>query len=199
MYAFDVHALVHNVHRGLARMEDTAMNATIEQTIERIEQLYQTITGTRPPYRNGSAVPIPPESDPVVHVEEQLERMVTALEQLVPSQRPSVAWTPRTVAWRDDEGIAVAVDLPGIARDQIDINVDKQVITISGQRHMPWTRARPARSVDTCDIAFGTFSRSFVFASQLVPEHVSARFDQGVLTIFVGSKQGEPSQIPIRS
>ena len=166
------------------------MNGTIDQTIERVEQLYLMITGGRPPHRNGNGAPIPPEIDPAAHVEEQLERMVAALEQLVPNQRQAAAWTPRTVAWRDDDGIAVAVDLPGIAREQININVDLlEVITISGQRHMPWTRARPARSVDSCDVAFGTFSRTFVFPSQLVPEHVSARFDQGVLTIFVGSKQ----------
>lgn len=175
------------------------MNPTIDQTIERVEQLYWMITGTRPPRVSNSIAPIPPESDPVVHVEEQLERLAAALENVVPSQRGSVAWTPRSVAWRDDDGIALAVDLPGITREQISINVDKQVITISGQRHMPWTRARPARSVDTCDVPFGSFSRSFVFASQLKPEHVSARFDQGVLTLFVGSKQGEPSQLPIRS
>jgi HSP20 family protein len=180
-------------------MEDPAMNATIDQTIERVEQLFWMITGTRPPRVTTSVAPIPPETDAVAHVEEQLERLVAAIERLAPNQRANVAWTPRSVAWRDDDGIALAVDLPGIAREQININVDKQVITISGQRHMPWSRSRPARSVDNCDVPFGTFSRSFVFASQLKPEHVSARFDQGVLTLFVGSKQSEPSQLPIRS
>lgn len=59
------------------------MNATIDESIARVERLYTTITGRRPPQQHGMA-PIPPERDPFVHVEEQLERLVSAIEQLVP-------------------------------------------------------------------------------------------------------------------
>jgi hypothetical protein len=63
------------------------MQEIIEQTIERVEQLYATIIGQRPPLPSGNGAPIPPESDPLVHVSDQLERMVSLATQLIASHR----------------------------------------------------------------------------------------------------------------
>ena len=103
----------------------------------------------------------------MVHVEEQLERMVAALEQLVPNQRPAVSWTPRTVAWRNDDGVALAVNLPGIARDKDQHSVNRQVITVSVQRHIVDART-PRAHRRQVDPAFGTFAA-------IVRVHVTAR------------------------
>jgi HSP20 family molecular chaperone IbpA len=49
-------------------------------------------------------------------------------------------------------------------------------------------------------VQFGTFMRSFLLPTPVVVERVSARLDDGVLTIRVtDNERGEPSQIPIRS
>jgi HSP20 family protein len=173
------------------------MNATIEETIERVEQLYTTLTGTRPPRVNGNNAPIPPESDPMVYVEEQLARMVAAIEQVVPAAAPTPTWTPRAVAWTEESGVVLALDVPGVPREQIQIAVDGRMLVVSGQRPAP--AGRMMHAITACEVPFGAFTRSFVLATPVVPAHVSARLEQGVLTIRVSSVRGEASQIPIRS
>lgn len=176
-----------------------ATNATIDEAIDRVEQLYTTLTGARPPHVNGHSAPIPPESDPLVHVEEQFARMMAVVAQLVPGARPAVTWTPRAAVWRDEDGLALAIEIPGMTREQIRIDVDRGVLTVSGDRQPPWARARGVRSVDGCDAGFGSFSRSFALPVPVASEHVNARLDQGVLTIRISTVRGDASQIQIRS
>jgi HSP20 family molecular chaperone IbpA len=104
------------------------MHASIDETIARVEQLYMTLTGRRPPPSDGHAAPIPPESDPLVHVEEQLARLMTSIEQLAPvTSRP---WIPRAIVWRDDSGIAIAIDVPRVPREHVSARLDDGVLTI---------------------------------------------------------------------
>jgi HSP20 family protein len=174
------------------------MQSTIDETIERVEQLYTTLTGKRAPHPNGGSVPIPPETDPLLHVQEQLGRMVSVAEQLVAMPLPQATWTPHALGWRDEGGLSIALDVPGVTRDQLQIRVDNGTITVSGQRKPPWTTA-PA-SVDGCDAPLGLFTRSFWIGAPIAPEHVTARLADGVLTIRITANQrGETSQIPIRS
>jgi HSP20 family protein len=174
------------------------MQSTIDETIERVEQLYTTLTGQRAPQPNGGSAPIPPETDPLLHVQEQLGRMVLVAEQLFATQPPQPVWSPHAVAWRDDSGLSVALDVPGVMRDQLQIRVDNGSLTVSGQRKPPWPNA--PQSVDGCDAPLGMFTRSFWLGAPIAPEHVTARLADGVLTIRITSVQrGETSQIPIRS
>ncbi len=175
------------------------MNVTIDDTIARVEQLYTALTGKSPPTINGNGAPIPPESDPLVHVEDQLGRMVSTAALLLPT--PVVpAWAPRAIAWRSDGGIAFAIDVPGVPRDQIHVQIDRRGLTVTGQRPAPWAHGQPARIVDGCELPLGAFARTFWLPMPVSSEHVSARLDDGVLTIRIeDTPRGEPSQISIRS
>lgn len=174
------------------------MQSTIDETIERVEQLYATLTGKPAPHPNGSSAPIPPETDPLLHVQEQLGRMVSVAEQLFATPLPQPAWTPHALAWRDDGGLSIAIDVPGVTRDQLQIRVDGGNITVSGHRRPPWPTT--PQSVDGCDAPLGMFTRSFWLGAQIAPEQVAARLADGVLTIRItANERGEASQIPIRS
>jgi HSP20 family protein len=172
------------------------MNASIEETIERVEQLYFALTGKRPPHVEGA--PIPPETDPVRHVEEQLGKLVAATEQLAPAQASSPAWTPRSCAWRDETGVHLAVDLPGVARESIELELEGRRLIVRGTRVPPWQGAKAAGEVAACEAAYGPFARAFVFAARVEPEQLAARLDEGVLHVRVSRAQlGESSRIPI--
>jgi len=99
---------------------------TIDETIERVEQLYAMLTGHRPPFRNGHGVPIPPEVDPAAHIQDQLGRMVSALEQLM----PSAPVQPRVAVWNRDGDIVITAEAPNIDREQISARLDNGVLTV---------------------------------------------------------------------
>ena len=185
-----------------AHPKGEAMNVTIDETVERVEQLYTTLTGKRPPAPNGHGAAIPPESDPMLHVEQQVGRMVAAIERLLP--RPTTptasapAWTPGAIVWARESELVLSLDVPGVSREDIQIRVQPLALTVIGQRRVPWTQQPP--SIASCDAPLGEFARSFPLGAGITPDHVSARLEAGVLTVRVHSgTRAEPSQIPITS
>ena len=169
------------------------MNATVDETLERVEQLYTAITGTRPPTTNDRRAAFPPELDPVVHVEHQLERMVASVESIVPVPSP---WRPRATVWREDEDVMIAIDIPGVPRDSIRVQVEQGAIVVVGRRQAAWGRG--ARTTAEGDTPVGAFARSFPLAAPLAPEQLGARLESGVLLIRVrGAARQRPSQVSV--
>jgi HSP20 family molecular chaperone IbpA len=167
------------------------MSVTIDEAIERVEQLYHVLTGTRPPASNGQRVAFPPEVDPIVHVHEQLGGMLDRVDAVISSGR---AWTPRALMYRDGEDIVFAVDVPGVRREELQIRVAPDSVTVVGRR------AAPPRPPIASDAPVGAFTRSFPLLARVSPEHVSARLDDGVLAIRIHpSPRTQPSQIMITS
>jgi HSP20 family molecular chaperone IbpA len=99
---------------------------TIDETIERVEQLYVMLTGHRPPFRNGHGVPIPPEVDPAAHIQDQLGRMVSALEHLM----PPAPVQPRVAVWNRGGDIVITAEASGVEREQISAALDNGVLTV---------------------------------------------------------------------
>jgi len=169
------------------------MNATVDETLERVEQLYTAITGTRAPVTNDRRAAFPPEIDPIVHVEHQLERMIASVESLVPVPTP---WSPRATMWREDEDIIIAVDVPGVPRENVRVQVEQNAVVVIGRRVAAWGRG-PRKPADG-DTQVGTFARSFALAAPLAPEQLSARLDNGVLTIRLrGGARQRASQVSV--
>lgn len=167
------------------------MNTSIEQTIDRIEQLYTTITGHAPPHVNGNGAPIPPETDAVRHVEENLAKLLAALSAPTPAA-PAMQWVPRATTWRDEGGVYLAIDVPGVTRESLRVELSGRTLVVTGER------PAPATAFDACETPHGTFARSFELAARVEPDQISARLDAGVLRLRVACTQlGEPSPIPI--
>ncbi len=99
-------------------------------------------------------------------------------------------------AWRDGDTFHVEFDLPGINPDSIDLDVERNVVTIKAER--------PARASDAELIAAerprGIFSRQLILGDNLDTEHISASYDAGVLTLQIPvAEQAKPRKISITS
>ena len=99
-------------------------------------------------------------------------------------------------AWRDGDTFHVEFDLPGINPDSIDLDVERNVVTVKAER--------PARDGDTELIAAerprGVFSRQLILGDNLNTEHIAASYDTGVLTLLIPvAEQAKPRKIAISS
>ena len=180
------------------------MNASIEETIERVEQLYCTLTGHRPPQPNGHGARIPPETDPGRHVEEQLAKLITAIEELAPRSTPlavpAPAWTPRATSWRDESGWRLAIEVPGVAREAIELRLAGATLVVRGHRPPPWGDARAERVIEAAESSYGSFVRTFELGAHVDPTQITARLEAGVLHVQLARAPiGEPSHVPIQS
>lgn len=170
------------------------MSSTLDETIQHVEQLYTALTGARPPTPNGHSAGFPPELDPAVHVEQQLARMLSEVERLVPQAR-SATWIPHAVIWQEDTDVVLALDVPGVSREHLNVRVEQRTLVVSGLRRVPWSRQ--PRSVAGCDTPLGTFSRSFPLAAPIAADQINGRLENGVLTIRIRSSKA--SQISVIS
>jgi HSP20 family protein len=98
-------------------------------------------------------------------------------------------------AWREGDVFVLEFDLPGIAPDTLDIDVERNVVTIKAER--------PARSGDWEVLASerpkGLFSRQLVLGDNLDLEHVDAAYESGVLRLRVPvAEKAKPRKIEIK-
>jgi HSP20 family protein len=177
------------------------MNTGIEETIDRVEQLYMAITGRQPPQVDASTTRIPPEIDPVRHVEEQLGKLVTAVEQQLAPEvvaAPAPAWTPRAFAWQHDAAFELAIDMPGVPRERIELSIEGPRLAVRGERPTPWGDGE-TRSPETCEAPLGRFARTFVLPELVDPAQITARLDAGVLRVRIARRAAtHGSTIPIQ-
>jgi len=99
-------------------------------------------------------------------------------------------------AWRDGDTFHVEFDLPGIDPDSIDIDVERNVVTIKAERG---ARASDAELI-AAERPRGIFSRQLVLGDNLDTEHINARYDAGVLALQIPvAEQAKPRKISITS
>ncbi len=99
-------------------------------------------------------------------------------------------------AWRDGDTFQVEFDLPGVNPDSIDLDVERNVITVKAER--------PPRASDAELIAAerprGVFSRQLILGDNLDTEHIAASYDSGVLTLQIPvAEQAKPRKISVAS
>ena len=99
-------------------------------------------------------------------------------------------------AWRDGETFYVEFDLPGVKPDSIDLDVERNVVTVKAER--------APRASDTELIAAerprGVFSRQLILGDNLDTERIAASYDSGVLTLRIPvAEKAKPRKISIAS
>lgn len=99
-------------------------------------------------------------------------------------------------AWREGDTFHVEFDLPGVSVDSIDLDVERNVVTVRAER--------PARASDAELLAAerprGVFSRQLILGDNLDTQHISASYDGGVLTLRIPvAEQAKPRKISIAS
>jgi HSP20 family protein len=105
--------------------------------------------------------------------------------------RPSVMTMD---AWRDGDEFVVEFDLPGIDPDQVDIDVERHVLTVKAER----PGFNGDRELVAAERPRGVFSRQLILGDNLDTEHVGASYNAGVLTLRIPvAEQAMPRKIMI--
>jgi len=97
-------------------------------------------------------------------------------------------------AWREQDTFVVEFDLPGVPAESIDIDVERNVVTVKAERPV---RASDAELV-AAERARGVFSRQLVLGDALDTNSITASYDAGVLTLRVPiAERAKPRKIDI--
>ncbi|HVR06944.1 MAG TPA: Hsp20/alpha crystallin family protein [Thermoanaerobaculia bacterium] len=108
----------------------------------------------------------------------------------------SRTWTPPVDIQETDEAYRIHAELPGLTKDDIQITLENNVLRLSGERKLE--KDVKKESYHRIERTYGAFSRSFALPTQVSPDKVEAKFDNGVLTIVVPkAEQAKPRRIAV--
>ena len=109
---------------------------------------------------------------------------------------PARRWTPAMDLLETDEEFVLRADLPGMSESDVSIELEDNVLTVSGERKAE--REDKREGFYRMERAYGSFSRSLTLPKGIDPEAVSAAFDRGVLEVRVPKpEQRKPRRISI--
>ncbi|ORW10149.1 Hsp20/alpha crystallin family protein [Mycobacterium kyorinense] len=97
-------------------------------------------------------------------------------------------------AWRDGEQFIIEVDLPGMKPDSLDLNIERNVLTIRAER----PGIDQAREVISAERPRGVFSRRLFLGETLDTDKIAASYRDGVLRLTAPlSEHAKPRRIAI--
>ncbi len=108
----------------------------------------------------------------------------------------NVLWSPAVDICEDKEAVKLAVELPGLKKEEVKINVEDGVLTIRGERRFQDEQRRD--NYYRVERSYGAFSRSFTLPSTVETEKIHASMVNGVLEIMIPKKEeAKPKEISI--
>jgi HSP20 family protein len=98
-------------------------------------------------------------------------------------------------AYRDGETFVVAFDIPGVDPSSIDLDVERNVLTVKAERA---PSAPEGAEFQVAERPRGVFSRQMFLGDTLDADRIEASYDAGVLTLRVPvAEQAKPRKISI--
>lgn len=111
--------------------------------------------------------------------------------------RPASAFAPAFEVKETNDAFVLKADVPGVAENDLDINVHNSVLTVSGTRQAE--DRQEGESYALYERQFGSFSRSFSLPDMADGESIEAKLDGGVLTLTIAKKaQAKPRKIALK-
>jgi HSP20 family protein len=97
-------------------------------------------------------------------------------------------------AWREGDQFIVEFDLPGVSPDSVDLDVERNVLTVKAER----PSLNGERELIAAERPRGVFSRQLILGDNLDTENVGASYSSGVLTVRIPvAEQAKPRKIQI--
>jgi len=107
------------------------------------------------------------------------------------------SWSPVSDMEETADAVVVRCELPGLDRDQIDIDLSGNVLTVKGERKVLHQTERD--QYHRIERAYGPFVRRFTLPASVDPERILASFVDGVLNVTLPKRpDSKPRKITVR-
>ena len=123
------------------------------------------------------------------------ERLESDLFKRLEQQIQTAERVPAAEVHETETAYSICLELPGVARDSIDVKATDRNLVISAERRAPQAESPDGDPQPTgaatllSEIRYGTWSRSFRFPSGIDRESVQATYRDGLLTVEVPKAQ----------
>jgi HSP20 family protein len=109
------------------------------------------------------------------------------------------SWTPPIDVYETDDRYVIAAELPGLAREDVELALEDSRLTIRGQRSDRTATSGQVIHFHQVERGHGAFARTFEFGSKIDTEAVLADLTNGVLTVTLpNAAPPPPRKIEVR-
>jgi HSP20 family molecular chaperone IbpA len=103
---------------------------------------------------------------------------------------------PAVNVFEDTEGITLEADMPGVSKDRLELQVDRDSLLIEGEIQVPMPEAMEALHAD---VRATRYSRSFALSRELDSAKIEASLKDGVLRLRIPKREEvRPRKIEVR-
>src|SRR5437762_13978594 len=96
-------------------------------------------------------------------------------------------WSPSVDIYENKEQIVLEAELPGMSREDFDLSVENNVITLRGERH--FEKKDETDNYHRVERAYGSFLRSFTLPNSVSAEGANAEYQNGVLRVTLPKRE----------
>jgi HSP20 family protein len=117
--------------------------------------------------------------------------------RLMPATRTQ---TPAVNISEDDKSYTMELVAPGFSKEEIRINVDDDMLTISAEKKTESKQDGDGRQYSRREYSYSSFSRSFTLPQNAKDDAIKANYQDGVLTVVIPKSDREvksTKQIPV--
>ena len=114
-----------------------------------------------------------------------------------PRTRPA-DFAPPVDVYEDKDSLVLRAELPGVKREDIEVSIDSNVLTLKGERSLE--KEEEGRRYHRVERTYGSFVRQFQLPSNIDPSSIDAKLSDGVLTIGLNKKEElKPRKIDVKT
>jgi len=120
----------------------------------------------------------------VMSLFDDVEQMISqAFNYPLKTENGLLSYNPLMNINEADGKYLVTMDLPGVDKKDVEVNVSDGILTASGERKVVNQDSENYRG--RCENTHGAFSRSFGLSTDIIEDKIKAKFKNGVLTITI--------------
>lgn len=97
------------------------------------------------------------------------------------------SWSPSVDIYENKDQLVLEAELPGMNREDFDLSIENNVITLRGERH--FEKKEDTDNYHRVERAYGTFTRSFTLPNTVSAEGASADYSNGVLRVTLPKRE----------
>jgi HSP20 family molecular chaperone IbpA len=117
------------------------------------------------------------------------------VEQPQESTFPTTTFLPVTDIFETDDALRLVLEMPGVSKDSVDVNVENNVLTIRGQ--IDFSKYEGLQPLYT-EYNIGHYGRSFRLSNEIEQERIKAELNDGVMALVLPkAERAKPRKIKV--
>jgi HSP20 family protein len=124
----------------------------------------------------------------------RMDRLFTRINEDVEQPMMGANWAPTTDVYETKDALVLKTEVPGLTEKDIDIEIENNVLTISGERK--FEEKTEEKGYQRFERKYGKFMRSFTLPTNVAADKIHANYYNGVLEVDIPkTEEAKPKKI----